>query len=301
MRVTVPAKLTLNTFDQVYSQLYGISPMEEIRLDLTPLEWTEPAGLLPLAVRLRNHVLAGGGVVVAGFPEPNKSSYLERMDFYRIIRVKPPSEPMPRRAAEGRFIEITEIGSRALSKQTKQKLIKLVGGKVGIKDEIGSSFITACGELVENTKHAYNEAVDPQATQWPSALIHAQYYEDARSLHVCVADCGVGIRRSIGAKNPDWYEDDGEAVDAALVLNMQGRMGKYVGKGMGLSAIRRFMDKDGGRFSIRTGDCLAIRTPYKKTSNVSHWKGTVVALEIKTERPVDISVIIQEFERKGSK
>jgi hypothetical protein len=78
---------------------------------------------------------------------------------------------------------------------------------------------------------------------------------------------------------------------------MRGGLGSLPGKGLGLAAVRRFMSRNGGRFSIRSGECLAVITPHRRIYTVPQWKGTVVTLEIRTDRDVDISVIIKKLEK----
>lgn len=96
------------------------------------------------------------------------------------------------------------------------------------------------------------------------------------------------------------YKTEKHAIDAALLLGMKGPADRSgTGRGLGLAAIRRFMSKNGGRFSIRTGGCLTIITPHKREHNVSPWKGTVVSLEIRGGRTVDISDIIVKMIKAG--
>lgn len=297
MNITVPGKLTLTSFDSVYARLSKLAPTEPLQLDMSSLQFSEPGGLLPLVCVLRNHVRAGGNLVIQSFPDPDACGYLERMNFYDVLGARCPHSPKRRRSGGDRFIEITEIADPKLSERTKDKLHSLVKGKVEIKGAIGASFLTACGELIENTRHAYNVSVDPLAESWPSALVLAQYYEHSNMLHFAVADSGIGIRRSLGAKDPNLYPTERHVIQAALVLGLSGAVSP--GKGVGLAAIQRFMARNGGRFSIRTGPCLAVITPssQKRAYNVSPWKGTVVTLEIRGGREVDISDIIKAMSR----
>lgn len=297
MLIQLPSHLKLRTFDIPYARLHHLAPNEALHLHMDGLRFAEPAGLLPLVCVLRNHVAAGGALAIESFPaDTDVCGYLERMGFYQLCNCTCPHNPSRRRQNDN-FIEITEIGETLLTESTKKKLNSLIRGKVDIKDAAGNSFLTACGELVQNTRHAYNLAVEPQAAAWPPALILAQYYEHVNSLHFTVADCGIGIRRSLGAKDPeDTYRNEQAAIDRALVLGMKG---DNTGKGVGLAAIRRFMDQNRGTFSIRSGECLSIRTPDRRHRKAPPWKGTVVSLEIRGARNVDISSIIEQMSGAG--
>jgi hypothetical protein len=298
MKITISRELTLRNVESLLSSMNRLSSVDQLDVDTRKLVWTEPAGLLPFTSRLKAHILGGGQVAITHFPASVEAcGHLERMNFYEILGLSCPHEHPAHPASDHRFIEITGIGFHDFSDKVKGKLDNLVSAHVPVGGRLGASFLTACGELVENTKHAYNIAVDAQASKWPQALIQSQFYEDKNSLHICVADNGIGIKRSIGAKDPDMYKDDKTAIDAALVLGMRGGIGSLSGKGLGLAAIRRFMKANKGAFSIRSGECLAFITPKRRTYKVPAWKGTVVTLEIRTDRDVDISAIIKRLER----
>jgi hypothetical protein len=293
MQLHLPARLNLTTFDGLYARLHRLPPSESLHMHMAGLEFAEPAGLLPLACVLRNHVLAGGTVVVDSFPaSANVCGYLERMNFYKLTKCPCP-HGHSRRTDSDSFIEITEVGALLLSGATNEKLYSLIEGRLDVKDAVGKSFLVACGELVQNTRHAYNIAIEPQAESWPPPLILAQYYEHSSTVHFTVADCGIGILRSLGAKDPrDVDNGEKEAIDRALVLGMRGDTS---GKGVGLAVIRRFMHQNGGRFAIRSGTCLSLRTPHRRDWTVAPWKGAVVSLEIRGARNIDISGIIKKM------
>lgn len=295
MKISIPQHVLIRTIDPILREINSLTPTEQLHIDLSAFRWTEPAGLLPVTSKLRTHVHAGGEIVVDRFPDDKQCAYLERMNFYRILGISCPHSSR-RLTKKDTYIAITELGSHNLTESARKRLDTLVSERVGVSDVLGDSFLTACGELVENTKHAYNSFVDRNADKWPQALLQCQYYGDKNSLHVCVADSGLGIKRSIGAKEPDLY-DDKKAIEAALVLGMRGGKGSLPGKGLGLAAIRRFMKRNRGRFLIRSGDCLALVGHNRRTYAVPHWKGTVITLEINTRREVDISVIIEQMEK----
>jgi hypothetical protein len=298
MKITIPRELTLRSFENLLSSMNRLSAVDRLDVDMRNLIWTEPAGLLPFTSRLKAHMLGGGPVAITHFPASvDACGHLERMNFYEILGLACPHGHPAHPASDRRFIKITEIGSHDLSERVKGKLDDLVTAHVPVGGKLVASFLVACGELVENTKHAYNVAVDAQASKWPQALIQSQFYEAKNSLHICVADNGIGIKRSIGAKDPDTYKDDRIAIDAALVLGMRGGIGTLPGKGLGLAAIRRFMKANKGTFSIRSGEYLAFINPQRRNHKVPAWKGTVVTLEIRTDRDVDISAIIKKLEK----
>jgi hypothetical protein len=303
MNIHLPNQLHLRSFDTVFKALQRLSPTDHLDLHMNQLEFAEPAGLLPFVCILRNHLRGGGALTIRSFPQSlDICGYLERIDFYKLARCSCPHQPGKRKSSDT-FIEITEMDENSLSGAVRTKIHSLVKGRVELKDAAGDSFVTACAELVDNTRHAYNKAVSEQAADWPPALILAQYYQPSNTLHVTVADCGVGITRSLEAKDPhDASKRDRQAIDLALILGMRGV--DRSGSGMGLAVITKFMKQNRGVFAIRSGESLFIQSPPRRHHyNVPPWKGTVVSLEINGARNTDISSIIGQMGPKvlGSK
>lgn len=301
MQIHLPPRLHLTSFDTLYERLHRLSPTESLDLHMNALQFAEPAGLLPLACVLRNHVRAGGALTIRAFPtDLDVCGYLERINFYKLVNSPCPHDPGKRKSSDV-FIEITEMDGSDLPHSVQTKLHSLVQGRVDLRDAAGDSFLLACGELVDNTRHAYNAAITEQAAAWPPPLILAQYYQPSNTLHVTAVDCGIGIRRSLEAKDPeDAFKSDKLAIERALILGMKGF--HRSGKGLGLAAIARFMKQNRGVFAIRSGECFSIRRPHKQNREVAPWKGTIVTMEINGARNTDISDIIKQMEAKpGSK
>jgi hypothetical protein len=300
MNIHLPNQLHLRSFDTVFKALQRLSSTDQLDLYMNQLEFAEPAGLLPFVCVLRNHLKSGGSLTIRSFPQNlDICGYLERINFYQLARCSCPHQPGRRKNSDA-FIEITEMDGNVLSQSVRAKIHSLIEGRVDLKNAVGESFVSACGELVDNTRHAYNEAITEQAADWPPALILAQYYEHSNTLHVTVADCGVGITRSLGAKDPqDASKGDRQAIDRALILGMKGV--NRSGKGLGLAAIKKFMKQNGGVLGIRSGSTFYVqRSHHRRHHNVDTWKGTVVSLEINGARNTDISSIIGEMGPKVS-
>ena len=275
MKLTIPRELTLRTIDAVLRGLNRLGQTDQLDLNLANLRWTEPAGLLPLTSKIRGHISSGGRTVIENFPTTDTCGHLERMNFYAILGLDCPHQPKARHEPDDRFIKITEIGSHDISNPMKAKLDALVRAHVPVDGHLGDSFLVACSELIQNTKHAYNTVVDSLAIKWPQALVQSQYYDAPRCLHICVADSGLGIKRSIGAKDPDTYKDDRTAIEAALILGMRGGLGTLPGKGLGLAAIRRFMHQSSPRRKRSIG-CPHGREPL----SLSKYEQTVTSTSV---------------------
>jgi hypothetical protein len=299
MKIKLPNILSLRSVEPFLSSVNNnLAQNEDLHLDLSVVHRTYPGGLLPVVSILRSHIRGGGRVLIDAFPETEQCNYLCGMNFYVGLEQCNHQHAAPHHDVD-RLVGIADIGSPNLSESERVKLARLVKQNVRLSGNTGKSFLTAFGEIIQNTKHAYNAVVDPQSAKWPPALIQAQYYRDEELIYLGVADCGVGLKRSIGAKDPYLYSTDKAAIKAALVLGMRGGAGPSAveGRGLGLAAIKRFISRNGGSFSIRSGTCLAILAPRQRFYDVPMWKGAVVTLEIKTSRNVDMGAIIGKLEQ----
>lgn len=292
MLATLPAKITAEAFDVLHKRLIALENNELLELDLSGLEFAEPAGLVPFACFLRNYIRGGGRLAISAFPlRETFCGHLDRIGFYQLLGCPCNHVPAHEPTDNDKFIAITEISSAVLREPIRKQLISLTKATVDIKGETGDSFLAACGELIQNTRHAYNVAVDQRADKWPGAMLQAQYHRKTNTLHFTVADCGVGVHRSLCAKDPTAYKNAKDSIIAATYLNIRTPVGP--GKGVGLAAIRKFMKLNGGRFSIRSGEWSVSFSPHKRASKITVWNGSVVSLEIRGSRKVDIGAIIE--------
>jgi hypothetical protein len=305
MRLPVTGPLNAAVFDLLLRQCQPCISGEDhvLDLDLSSAEWSTPAGLVPLASLLR--VLSGGGIQVnlaAPPADPGIRSYYCRMDFFKCIAVKAPCRDVARRSGEDRFIEITELEHPQIQEVVGSKLVRLLQKlPKGVEATEASrlSFIDGCGELVSNTRHAYDERIDPEIGEHrPRALLQAQYYPQRGVVEFCICDCGVGIKRSMEGEHQGGFQSHLEAIVAALAFRNRNPRGD--GAGLGLSALHSYIKKNGGRLRIRSGDALKEQRGDRATTStqaLSNWDGTIVALEILVEKAADLSKI---WKRLGS-
>jgi hypothetical protein len=85
-----------------------------------------------------------------------------------------------------------------------------------------------------------------------------------RVVTIAVSDAGVGFRRSLEAAQAKRYGDrwrDAAALEAALIHNVS--RFRDPGRGQGLAGIKRYLNRWGGKISIRSGTArLAIVPPW---------------------------------------
>jgi hypothetical protein len=147
------------------------------------------------------------------------------------------------------------------------------------------------------------------------AFVCAHHFHKAhpKRVHIAVADCGVGVTAHIGGVYPAVLGNHQEALRLAMRPNVTGaRPGLYgsmENQGNGLFITRAIAKGTGGHFLIYSGEAgyrLARAKVKEQTKlhedafqerndvfNVRNWLGTVVALEIVTERIPDFKNYFQ--------
>lgn len=303
MRLAITGSLNSAVFDSLFQQCAPCvaGKDKELILDLSSAEWAYPSGLVPFGSLI--NILANKGVTirVEAYPEKQICSYYCRMGFFKQIGVRSPcsSGSKSSRTAEDRFIEISKLPNARIEDKVGNKLVKLLQhlpNDVEATEVSRSSFIDACGELVSNTRHAYNEEIDADISDNPPALLQAQFYRRRGVVEFCVCDCGVGIKRSMEGEHEDKFKSHLEAIVAALAFRNRGP--ESDGKGLGLAALHSYIKKNGGSLRIRSGDALKVQRGSKSvasTSGLPPWNGTVVTVEINVDKSADLSIITKRF------
>lgn len=301
MRLPITGPINSAVFDAVLKEcapcLFGAD--KQLDLDLSSAEWGSPSGLVPLAALMRVLRQLGVTVQVVAYPEDESyCSYYCRMDFFKQFGAPTKCKNMKRHDGEGRFIEITELDHPEISDETKKKLAKLLQnlpGGVEATLQSKSSFIDACGELIANTRHAYDQKVDPGVSGRPPALVQAQYYPSYSRVEFCICDSGVGIKQSLEAEHRAAHPSHLDAINDALGFKNKGALS--VGFGLGLAALQTYVKKNAGVLRIRTGDALKNQrgTSFAVTEHLPVWEGTIVTVSINVTKSADLSIISKRF------
>lgn len=297
MRLVVTGDLNAGAFDAI---LHRCQPCvqgqdQQLALDLSGVEWGNPSGLVPFAGLIRTLASRGVEVSVEAYPDESVCGYFCRMNLFEIIGVNSPCRDAKRQSGEGRFIEITELRHPQIEADNRTKLTGLLQRlPKGIEaTEVSrNSFIDACGEVVSNTRHAYNGAVDANVATRPPALIQAQFYPKLGRVEFCVCDAGLGIKRSMEGEHEGAFRTHLDAITGALAFMNQGPLEE--GAGLGLAALESYVKKNGGILRIRSGDALRVRRGGKGASSTQElpcWDGTIVTIEILVEKNADLSRI----------
>jgi hypothetical protein len=298
MRLAVTGSLNSALFDSLLTQCAPCIAGDDLHLelDLSSADWAYPSGLVPFASLVRVLSQKGVHVAIVKYPDTSICSYYCRCNFFEHIGVDSPCQDKNESLGEDRAIKITELEEHKIEKESLtalSRLLQRLPKGVEATEFSRKSFIDACGEIVSNTRHAYEEREgEDNIADHPRALLQAQFYPKGGRVELCVCDCGWGIKRSMEGEHDEDFASHLEAIDAALVFRNKNPMGD--GEGLGLSAVHTYIKKNGGALRIRTGDALKTQHGSKGTSATEElplWNGTIVALEILVEKSADLSKI----------
>jgi signal transduction histidine kinase len=268
---------------------YGLADTEELAAELEPLRLIADPVRLELdlgaitTLSPSATVQVGAGVqrlsrarlLLPGSsclgPNVSYDRWLQNIDLPALL-MEPAPSPTTRACGCAPF---EDRGSRyfvqhGLMASVSRELLQPEGG--------GSSMRYILGDLIDN--------VLDHSGQDRGGVAAVRAY-GARLIELAVADAGVGIRASLG-RNPE-YDDlssDAVAIRRALDAHVTSKPG---GGGIGLFLTRRLMELNGGALVVRSGTAEVVAGSVKRTTEgLLPFAGTLVALRVRTDRPLNM-------------
>jgi anti-sigma regulatory factor (Ser/Thr protein kinase) len=247
-----------------------------------------------------------GGISTAGSIAPVSSlPYLLRMKLFDFIGLEPPRTINEHEEA-GRFIPLTQIRTSADLKRVLTELVPLLHAAPAAADPIRYVF----SELGRNVL----EHADSQI----GAFLCAQYFREKNRIAIGIADSGVGIFSSIRRSHP--AANYSEAINLALTPGISGATPKIGGNetnaGAGLFFIKSIAKISDNYFVIYSGDTLFKLLKHqadtltlsgdpqldrhKTVTNLPHWKGTVIGVDISVEEGREFGVLLEQIRKSYS-
>jgi anti-anti-sigma regulatory factor len=257
-----PTSLDESTFERLLRQLDDLPQVAtgEIVIDLEQVRFIDPygmVGLLALARFLRQHTLKP----VLMLPRSGEvMKYLDRMDFSRhaeqlyaidLTTLWPDGE-YARSAHSDVLLEITPITRTEdihyIVDRVRERAQTILSQNLHYEQAAIDGFVVALSEVCQNIPE-HSEDVGYVAIQ--------KYFYGRRLgknvVKIAVMDLGVGFRASLApkyaAQAADWTDMK------ALRLAIFEGASRYddPGRGQGLSAVRRFIERWHGKLMIRSG------------------------------------------------
>jgi anti-anti-sigma regulatory factor len=257
-----PSSLDESTFERLIRQLEGLDARAagQIIIDLEKVRFVDPygmVGLLALARFLRQRAFEP----VLMLPRSEEvMKYLDRMDFSRhaerlcaidLTTLWPDGE-YSRSTHSDVLLEITPItGSEDIHyivDRVRQRAQMILSQNLHYEQAAIDGFVVALSEVCQNIPE-HSEDVGYVAIQ--------KYFYGRRLgknlVKIAVMDLGVGFQASLAPKYATQAADWSDLM--ALRLAMFEGASRYddPGRGQGLSAVRRFVERWQGKLMIRSG------------------------------------------------
>lgn len=266
--------------------LLTLSEPAVFRLDLLGLAGLGPAALALLSAALER--LAGENLILSGSTIiwPKNAAvqrYIQRMDVLKSLGLVGDFE---RRDPDGfrpcqQFVG--DDGARVA-----RSLTDAVKEKCDLDDVADMSMYFCLSELADNVFYHADTGLGGFAV--------AQHWRTKKMFEIAIADLGVGILSSL-RKNPDYADvnDDLTAIEAAIRPRVTSTPERN--SGIGLFVTERLLAANGGQLLVRSGYGAMLRGAAEADMiRADHMPGTLVAIRICTDRPLNIREVYRKFE-----
>jgi anti-sigma regulatory factor (Ser/Thr protein kinase) len=259
--IDVPEVLDHKGFEDLVLDLNRVTGGAEARVlfNAKHVRWTSPYGLIGL--------LAAGRVArdrtglsprIEAPDSRDVRSYWERMDFWQVAHEVYDLEPVATRShgASDALLEITPIRSHhdvhTVVERVRERAATILHTKLHYPKPAVIQFSVLLSEVCQNIiEHA-------EADGWVCAQTY--HYRERLGRDVvmlAVMDVGIGFEGSLAAEHSRRHGERwsaGMALEAAL-LHGESRH-RDPGRGQGLQAIRRQVERWQGELAIRSGDAM---------------------------------------------
>jgi hypothetical protein len=251
-----PSSLDENSLERLIVQMSGL-PRDSgtLNLDLGRVEFIDPCGMVGL-LELGRYFAQQGHKLLLHLPlSMEVQRCLDQMEFFRHLSefyiMYPPYRPLAARARQVQqsdvLLEITRIAQsddipRIIGK-VKERTRAILEAHLHYKEDAIQGFLVALHEICQNIlEHSQN-----------TGLAGIQKYFDEKHLNknavkVAVMDLGIGFKGSLssrpGLRHGEQWSDIAALEEALL---------NGAGRGHGLATVKEFVQRWGGKLSIRSG------------------------------------------------
>lgn len=291
--INVPPSLDDEKFELVLDQVARVPADERLLLDARHAKWSSPYGLTALLALAQSRAEKPA---FTGPEDENTASYWSRAAFYRHAEEVFELHgfvPRPKPAGDSDvLLEITPVTRsddvHAVVERIQDKAKQILTTSLHLDPKATMGFAMTLSEACQNiVEHAGQGGwVAVQKYLWRKRL-------GRNVVVIAVCDAGLGFRRSLESSQSRriaerW--DDATALQEAVV-NGTSRF-REAGRGQGLKGVRRYVQRWGGRLSIRSG-----------TARITQGEGDLVA-EVPLEKHLapfpgaQVQIVIPEHVEK---
>lgn len=208
------------------------------------------------------------------------SEYASRVNFFHLLEI-PYDERFIRQLSRGRFIELLRFDADSMY-QLQDDLTMIIHQIGNIAIEVKQLIFYCLIEIMDNViVHSGKEY----------GWLAAQVFPNRREIRLVICDNGIGVLESLRSSEKEEFQ----AIDGAAALEKCLQRGVTDGKGIGfgLYATSEFIRHNKGDLLLYSGSyCLEFSESAVVIRDGANWPGTVVALRIRTDIPVDYKNIM---------
>lgn len=276
-RLVPPPSLDESTFERLMRQVGGVpaGEGERITIDLEHLRFIDPygmVGLLALARQLRARSLEPT-ILLPRSDEVMK--YLDRMDFSRhaqtlctidLATLWPEGE-YSRNPHSDVLLEITPIARSEdihyIVTRVRERAQTILSTNLHYEQGAIDGFVVALSEVCQNI---------PEHSQDTGYVAIQKYFYGRRLgknlVKIAVMDLGIGFRASLAPKYAQQYKGWSDLMALRLAIFEGASRYDDPGRGQGLNAVRRFVERWEGKLMIRSGSVrVGIVPPWEKSAD----------------------------------
>lgn len=205
--------------------------------------------------------------------------YASRVNFFQLLGL-PYEENFKRKGNVGRFIELSKFTNDTT--YPLQDHLTMLLHQLPIAIEVKQLMFYCLGEIMDNVLvHSCRD----------HGWVCAQFYPNRQEIRLMICDIGVGVLDALRNGERDDYRNIDEI--EALSLCVQRGVTNGRGLGFGLYATSRFIQLNKGEMLLYSGHhYLEIKGNQSIVNEGSYWPGTIVAMRIRTDIPVDYQDIM---------
>ena len=276
--------LTMGSLDPAFAAASKVSG-EPVVLDLSTVEFVEPAGLCGLAALL-DFLCERCEDVSLTLPGRNVPAYLERMDFFRLFggRISTNADLASleerRRHNPGTLQELVNFHTEEEIPGIIERISEILenqGYRLRERVAICSTLSEICANAAEHGTSSFGAYAAVQAYHH----IVSGSRRRGEEVLIAIADGGVGVRETL-SRNPKYAEEtatDNDALRHALEMGVSGT--GQIGRGGGLALVAGIASRSGGSLSLRSGTGrVTVYESRKNARNVPRFPGTFVRVSL---------------------
>jgi signal transduction histidine kinase len=289
-----PPYLDENTFEKLFLQLNSkqANLKNEVNINIEQVEFIDPYGIVGL-LELGWHLRKKSGIIpVLTLPQSEDVlKYLERMNFLanagNVFEIEPSNlkieEKFLRSKHSDVLLEITKIEGtddiHSIVDKVKERAEVILHTHLNYDTSAIDSFVVALSEICQNI---------PEHSQDIGYVgIQKYFYEKKLGKNVvkiAVMDSGIGIKESLAVKYSARYKNWSDLIAIKLALFEGASRYDDIGRGHGLTGVRKLVQKWDGKFTIRSGAAKVGIVPewdttrFQQSSSLSFFPGTQISI-----------------------